>query len=249
MDSPQARALCVIPARYGSTRLAAKALADIHGRPMVRHVYENAAKARLIDGIVVATDDQRIFDAVVSFGGRAMMTGAHHESGTERVAEVAGRLAARIYVNVQGDEPLVRPADVDRLVAILESRPDRRVASLCHVMRPDDLDNPSAVKVVLAHNGDALYFSRAGIPYPRRPGATHLKHMGLYAYRRSFFDDFPSLPPSPLAECEQLEQLRFLQAGIPIAMGLTDPMPGPSVDTAADLEAVRAVLATRLPAG
>lgn len=249
MAEAVSRALCVIPARYGSTRLPAKPLADIHGWPMIRHVYENAARAKLIDGVVVATDDRRIFDAVTAFGGRAVMTGAHHASGTERVVEVAGRLAARIYVNVQGDEPLVRPADVDRLVAMLESRPDRLVASLCHPMHPRDVDNPDAVKVVMAHNGDALYFSRAGIPYPRRPGAGHLRHMGLYAYRRSFLQGYASLPPSPLADCEQLEQLRFLQAGIPIAMGLADPMPGPAVDTAADLEAVRAVLASRPPAG
>ncbi|AGW15224.1 3-deoxy-manno-octulosonate cytidylyltransferase [Megalodesulfovibrio gigas] len=238
------RALCVIPARYGSTRLPAKPLADILGKPMIQHVYERAARATRLHGVVVATDDQRIMDVVAAFGGQAIMTSPDHASGTERIAEVAGRMEADIYVNVQGDEPLVRPADVDLLVELMESRPDRLVGSLCHPMDDmADLDNPNAVKLVLTHSNDAMYFSRAGIPYLRSPGAPHFKHMGLYAYRREFLSRYQTLPASPLAQSEQLEQLRFLQAGIPIVMDFTDPMPGPAVDTAEDLDRVREVMA------
>jgi len=237
------RALCVIPARYGSTRLPAKPLADILGKPMIQHVYERAARATRLQGVVVATDDPRIMEAVAAFGGQAIMTSPDHASGTERLAEVAGRMEADVYVNVQGDEPLVRPADVDTLVRLMESRPDRLVGSLCHPMDPEDLDNPNAVKVVLTHHNDAMYFSRAGIPYLRCPGAPHFKHMGLYAYRREFLAGHAALPASPLAQSEQLEQLRFLQAGIPIVMDFTTAMPGPAVDTMEDLEQVRRVLA------
>lgn len=237
------RVLCVIPSRYGSTRLPGKPLADIHGKPMVQHVYENVSQASLIDDIVVATDDKRIVEAVESFGGKSIMTSQEHASGTERIVEVASKIKADFYVNVQGDEPLIRSDDVDALVKMLSGRPHREVGSLCHPMFSKDLNNPNVVKVVLNHNNDAMYFSRLGIPFLRKPGASHLAHMGLYAYRHSVIERFSSLPPSPLADSEQLEQLRFLQADIAIAMGFTTPGRGPAVDTPQDLARVRAIVA------
>lgn len=231
--------LCVIPARYGSTRLRGKPLADILGKPMIQRVYENAARARCIDAIVVATDDRRIVHAVEAFGGKALMTSPTHCCGTERIAEVAATIDAAIYVNVQGDEPFVHPEDVDLLTEILTTRPNREVASLCHQLQEEDREDPNAVKVVLSHNQDAMYFSRAAIPFQRGPEAATFRHIGLYAYRRSFFRRYAALPPSPLAEAEQLEQLRLLQADIPIAMALTQSLVGQSVDTQEDLDSAR----------
>lgn len=236
------RTLCVIPSRYGSTRLPAKPLADICGKPMVQHVYENAAGAAGLDATYVATDDPRIVSVVEGFGGKALLTSPDHASGTDRIAEVAARMDADIYVNIQGDEPFVRHSDVSALIELMLAAPHREVGSLCHVMDPEDADNPNAVKVVLTHAGDALYFSRSPIPYLRQPASGRFKHMGFYAYRRSFFERYATLPPSPLAEAEQLEQLRFLQAGIPIVMGIVPPMRGPAVDTQEDLDQVRAIM-------
>lgn len=239
------RALCIIPARYGSTRLPAKPLADLGGQPLVRRVYARAAAATTTtEGTVVATDDARIVSVVMAGGGQAVLTRPDHASGTERVAEVAEKLAADIYVNVQGDEPFVRAGDIDRLVRLLADNPDYAVASLCHVIEPAERDNPNAVKVVCAHDGRALYFSRASIPYPRDGGAPEtLQHLGLYAYRREFLLNLAELPDSPLATAESLEQLRFLQAGFSILMGRTTPPAGPSIDTPEDLERARAILA------
>lgn len=231
--------LCVIPARYGSTRLRGKPLADILGKPMIQRVYENAIRAKSIDAIVVATDDPRIVHAVQAFGGKAVLTSPRHGCGTERIAEVAATFKASIYVNVQGDEPFLRPEDVDLLTTILTMRPNREVASLCHPLKEEDRDDPNVVKVVLSHKQDAMYFSRAAIPFQRGPAAETFRHIGLYAYRRSFFCRYAALPLSPLADAEQLEQLRFLQADIPIAMGLTLSLVGPSVDTQEDLDCAR----------
>ena len=237
------RTLCVIPARYASTRLPGKPLADIHGKPLIRHVYERAARAARSDGLLVATDDTRIRDAVLAFGGQVRLTRPDHPSGTHRVAEVAAAVPADIYVNVQGDEPCLDPADIDRLADALAAHPDWDVASLCCPGTPEDLRTPHVVKVVCAHDGRALYFSRAPIPYPREPGPAPLRHIGLYAYRREVLLHLDALPPSPLARTESLEQLQFLQAGLAIGMVRTGTSPGPSVDTPEDLEAVRTLLA------
>jgi len=236
--------LCVIPARYASTRLPGKPLADLGGVPLICRVYARAAAARTTSGTLVATDDDRIAAVVASHGGQALLTRSDHPSGTDRVAEIARITEAEIYVNVQGDEPFVRPADIDALVTLLETHPAYAVASLYHVMDPVTRDDPAAVKVVCAHNGQALYFSRAAIPYPRDGGSSEtLQHLGLYAYRREFLLHLAELPDSPLARAESLEQLRFLQAGVPMLMGRTSPPAGPSVDTPADLAKARALLA------
>jgi 3-deoxy-manno-octulosonate cytidylyltransferase (CMP-KDO synthetase) len=237
------RAICVIPARYGSTRLPAKPLADLGGQPLIRRVYARAAKARTTAATLVATDDARIAAVITEAGGQAVLTSADLGSGTDRVAAVAARFPADIYVNVQGDEPFVRPADIDQAVRLLADHPEYAVASLCHAMDPALRDDPNAVKVVCAHDGRALYFSRAPIPYPRRGQPETLQHIGLYAYRRAFLLALASLPASPLAEAESLEQLRFLQAGVPLLMGRTTPLSGPSIDTPEDLERARTILA------
>ncbi len=237
-------ALCVIPARYGSTRLPAKPLADLGGIRLIERVYARAAAAQTTRATLVATDDQRIATVITAAGGQAVLTSPELASGTERVAAVARQQAADIYVNVQGDEPFVRASDVDRLVRLLADNPSYAVASLYHSMDPSAREDPNVVKVVCAHNGQALYFSRAPIPYPRQGGTPEtLQHIGLYAYRRSFLLGLADLPPSPLAEIESLEQLRFLQAGVPMIMGRTEPLAGPSIDTAEDLSRARAIIA------
>jgi 3-deoxy-manno-octulosonate cytidylyltransferase (CMP-KDO synthetase) len=237
------RAICVIPARYGSTRLPAKPLADLGGLPLIRHVYARAIEARTTAATLVATDDARIAAVITEAGGQAVLTSPDLASGTDRVAVVAAQFPADIYVNVQGDEPFVRAADIDHVVTLLADHPEYAVASLCHVMDPASRDDPNAVKVVCAHDGRALYFSRALIPYPRQGHPETLQHIGLYAYRSAFLLALATLPPSPLAEAESLEQLRFLQAGVPILMGRTAPLAGPSIDTPADLERARAIFA------
>ncbi len=237
------RTLCVIPARYASTRLPGKPLADIHGKPLIRHVYERAALAARCDGLLVATEDTRIRDAVLAFGGQVRLTSPDHPSGTHRVAEVAAATSADIYVNVQGDEPCLDPADIDRLAEALAAHSDWDLASLCCPGTPEDLHTPHVVKVVCTHDGRALYFSRAPIPYPREAGPPPLRHVGLYAYRREVLLRLSALPPSPLAQAEALEQLQFLQAGLVIGMVRTGSLPGPAVDTPEDLAAVRALLA------
>lgn len=243
-------ALCVIPARYASSRLPGKPLADIHGQPMIRRVYERAAQARSLDGLLVATDDPRVRDAVLAFGGQVRLTRPDHPSGTHRVAEIAESVPADLYVNVQGDEPCLIPGDIDRLIRALARHPDWDLASLCHAAGDEILDNPHAVKVVCAHDGRALYFSRAPIPYPREAGAPPLRHIGLYAYRREVLTALAALPASPLARAESLEQLQFLQAGLTIGMVRTETPPGPAVDTPEDLELVRRLLAPQPePAG
>jgi 3-deoxy-D-manno-octulosonate cytidylyltransferase len=236
-------ALCIIPARYGSTRLPAKPLADLGGCALIERVYARASAAQTTAATLVATDDERIAAVITAAGGQAVLTSAELASGTDRVAAVARDHPAEIYVNVQGDEPFVRAADVDRLVRLLRDNPGFAVASLCHPMAPSARDDPNTVKVVCAHNGQALYFSRAPIPYRRQDGPTQtLQHLGLYAYRREFLLDLDALPPSPLAETECLEQLRFLQAGVPMLMGRTEPLAGPSIDTAEDLAQARAII-------
>lgn len=218
----------VIPARLGSTRLPAKALLSETGRFLVQHVYEQVRRARRIGRVLVATDDQRIIDAVGSFGGEAMMTRPDHQSGTDRVAEVAERLGGRdddVYVNVQGDEPEIDPAALDQLVdRMLRDGPSSRMGTLATPF-PGGLDPraPSAVKVVLSSDLRALYFSRALIPYPRdgaagdRPPVCFL-HLGVYAYRRRFLLELSTWPPGRLEQVEKLEQLRVLERGHPIAV-------------------------------
>lgn len=236
------KTVIVIPARYGSTRLPGKPLADILGKPMIQHVYERAGKVTDVDMVVVATDEQRVVDAVEGFGGRAVLTSKDHASGTDRLVEVMGQLPADLYVNLQGDEPLVRSEDIALLVNGMYSYPDIQVGTLCHPISAEEAVDPNCVKVVLAAGGDALYFSRAPIPYPRKADeAYYLKHVGVYAYRRDVLAEYSRIKRPMLEKTEMLEQLRLIHAGIRITAFKVAPT-GPGVDTPECLERVRAVL-------
>jgi len=244
----QAPAVAIIPARYESTRLPGKALADIGGRPMVEHVYRRTAAARSLGGVIVATDDQRIVDAVRAFGGNVCLTRSTHQSGTDRIAEVAEALACPIIVNVQGDEPLIDPADIDAAVSPFAGDPDLQMSTLRFRIEDDaEALDPNVVKVVVDRNGYALYFSRAPIPTMRKTGtAPFYKHIGLYAYRRDFLLRFAALEPTPLEQAERLEQLRALEHGYRIKAVETrhDSI---GVDSEADLIRVRQLVATGQP--
>lgn len=235
--------LCVIPARYSSTRLPGKPLADIAGQPMIQRVYERAAKALLPQKVLVATDHELVKEAVLRFGGEAVMTAADHPSGTDRLAEVAELYPnAEVIVNVQGDEPLIEPSVIDELAQALIDDPSVAMATLATPMRPEDYDKPSAVKVVSDLSGFALYFSRSRIPYPRqsKEAATVWQHIGIYAYRRDFLLKFAKLAPTPLEQTESLEQLRALENGYRIKVLNTDFV-SIGVDTPEDLECVNAL--------
>lgn len=241
------RSVIVIPARYGSSRLPGKPLADICGKPMIQHVHERASQARCAERVIVATDDERVARAVEAFGGEAVMTSPLHASGTERIIEVAEKAPADIYINVQGDEPLIRPSDIDLMADLLRSDSAADMASLYHVITAEEAENPNTVKVVTDHKGNALYFSRARIPYPRdKERSEYKKHIGLYGYRAELLRRYPEFPASDLESTEMLEQLRVLQAGFRIRMAETSET-GPSVDTREDLEKVRAIIAGEPP--
>jgi len=228
--------VAVIPARYASSRFPGKPLADIGGRPMIEHVYRRAADARGVDAVVVATDDRRIVDAVEAFGGIARMTGAEHRTGTDRVAEVAAELSCAIVVNVQGDEPLLDPAMITAVVEPLRDDASVQMTTARRALTdPEDLRNPHVVKVVADARGDALYFSRAPIPFGS--GAAFV-HVGLYAFRREFLLRFAALPQTPLELAESLEQLRALEHGFPIRTVVTEHH-SIGVDTPDDLERAR----------
>ncbi len=221
------KAVAVIPARFASTRFPGKALASDSGKYLIQHVYEQVLRAQRIDLVLLATDDNRIVEAVHSFGGQAVMTRADHCSGTDRVAEAIQDFEGDIVVNVQGDEPEIDPAHIDRLVALLTERPDCSIATLACPFEyvPDsDPTDPAAVKVVVNQNGSALYFSRSLIPFPRRSDSAGrpLLHLGIYAYRREFLFQLAKLSPTPCEQAESLEQLRVLEHGHDIAVGIVD---------------------------
>lgn len=242
------RLAIVIPARYASTRLPGKPLLDILGKPMVQHVYERALEVPGVDTVVIATDDQRVVDAVRGFGGRCVMTSPDHPSGTDRLAEVMRTVDADIYINLQGDEPLVRPADIALLAEGMRADSAVQVGTLCHAIDAQEARNPNTVKVVLAANGDALYFSRAAIPFARDDApASYLKHVGVYAYRRDVLAAYSQLPAAMLEQAEKLEQLRLLAAGLRIRAFQVAPS-GPGVDTPECLARVRALMAGEVPA-
>ncbi len=238
--------IAVIPSRYASTRLPGKPLVDICGKPMVQHVYERVRQVSLFDEVLVATDDERIVRAVTAFGGNACMTSPDCPSGSDRLIEVASSHPADIYVNVQGDEPLVEPSSIERLARVMLENPDLQMGTLCYPVSEQQAQNPNLVKVVRAHNGNALYFSRSPIPFPRSGGIapSYFGHLGMYAYRREFLMNFGNLPWSSLENTEKLEQLRVLQAGIAIRVLEVEPS-GPGVDTPEDLEEVRRILMER----
>jgi 3-deoxy-manno-octulosonate cytidylyltransferase (CMP-KDO synthetase) len=239
-------ATAIIPARYESSRLPGKALADIAGRPMIEHVYRRAAAASSIARVIVATDDRRIFDAVRGFGGDAVMTSAAHLSGTDRLAEAAASLDADIIVNIQGDEPLLAADTIDAAVSPFAGDPALEMSTLRRAIIDDEeRANPNVTKVVVDRDGYALYFSRAPIPFTRagQPPAPAWAHVGLYVYRRATLLRLAQLPQTAMERAEALEQLRALEHGIRI-MTVTTAHATIGVDTREDLERVRALLTT-----
>lgn len=207
----------VIPARFGSTRFPAKILACQTGRPLVQHVVDQARKCRRVREVIVATDDRRIVEALEAFGTRCVMTSPEHQSGTDRIAEVARQLDDEIIVNVQGDEPEIEPEIVDALIERLETS-GQDMATAATAFAPDaDPQNPNLVKVVIGVDGRAIYFSRSAIPFRRDPtttaSAAYYLHLGIYAYRRAFLLEFAGWQPTPLEQTEKLEQLRALERG------------------------------------
>ena len=235
------KAIAVIPARLASTRLPRKMLREIAGKPLLGIVYEAVRSSPLLAEVVIATDSEEILQVCRSHGWKAQMTSSAHRSGTERVHEISSREAADVYINVQGDEPLVRLEQIAALLKVMENA-SAPVGTLKTHAAEFDMQNPNAVKVVTDIEGRALYFSRATIPFDRdgtRPA--YFKHLGLYAYRKAALDRFVKLPESSLEKIERLEQLRFLENGIPIFVGET-PYDSIGVDTEDDLQRVIKIL-------
>jgi 3-deoxy-manno-octulosonate cytidylyltransferase (CMP-KDO synthetase) len=231
----------VIPARYQSTRLPGKPLALINGKTMIEHVHARASRAALVDAVLVATDDQRVADVVDGFGGTAVLTSAHHTTGTDRLAEVARGLTAELIVNVQGDEPLIDPTAIDAAIAPRADRPQDVLSTLRRrLTNPADLANPAVVKVVVDRHGYGLYFSRSPLPHARAgsPEPVFWRHLGLYVYRRETLERLAGLAPTPLEQAEGLEQLRALEHGIRI-LTVETTCDALGVDTPEDLEHVR----------
>ncbi len=241
-----ANVVVVIPARYGSKRLPGKPLVALAGKPMIQRVYERAKLARQVDRVIVATDDERIRKAVEDFGGEARMTRADHRTGTERVAEVAAHEAGEVFVNVQGDEPLLDPASVDTAVASLLEEPSAAISTVAtRIKTPAEIMDPHVVKTVLDFDGNALYFSRAPIPWVRDTSSKiqvrHLKHLGLYVFQRDALLEYPTLPQGELERIEQLEQLRWLENGWKIRVAEVEH-DAVSVDVPEDIAKVEALL-------
>ena len=236
------KAMCIIPARYLSTRLPGKPLKDICGKPMICRVFERASLAKSVDEVIVATDDERIFKAVEKNFGRAMMTRSDHKTGTDRLAEVAEKFPeVEVIVNVQGDEPLIEPSLIDELIAQFADENLQMATVAVELHDEDEMKNPNNVKVVLDKKNNALYFSRSLIPYPRNFGKAKVyKHIGIYAYRRNFLLDYAKMDSTPLEESESLEQLRALENGYKIRVIISD-CKFIGVDTEEDLKLVNEI--------
>ena len=248
-------AVGVIPARYGSSRLPGKPLADLQGKPLLYHVYHRASRARTLDRVLIATDDERIFASARSFGAEVVMTRKDHRSGTDRISEVAGTIRADVVVNIQGDEPLMDHLAIDQAVELLADRDAEMSTLKVPIEKMEDLWNPNVVKVVTDVRGYAVYFSRSPIPYPRikefpnlelkellrqRPELlrNYFRHVGLYAYRREVLMRFTGWNPSPLELLEDLEQLRAIEHGVKIAVS-ESKAEVMGIDTPEDLERIR----------
>ena len=232
----------IIPARYASSRFPGKPLADILGKPMIQHVYEKANSVENAT-VIVATDDQRILSVVTDFGGKGVMTRLDHASGTDRLVEVMNKVDADLYINLQGDEPLVRHKDLELLINAMEADKSIEVGTLYHTINANQAKDPNTVKVVTSHSGRACYFSRSPIPFIRDKDAkvSYKQHIGVYAYRKSILKRYTQLDKSSIETTEQLEQLRLLDSDVDIyAFEVMET--GPGVDTPEDLEAVVAIL-------
>jgi 3-deoxy-manno-octulosonate cytidylyltransferase (CMP-KDO synthetase) len=243
------KAVIVIPARYGATRFPGKSLARIQGRPMIQWVWEAASRSRLTAQVVIATDDDRIADVAAKFGADVVMTKKSHGSGTDRIAEVAAKVPAQLYVNVQGDEPLLSRDAVDDLIRMMMENPRTPIGTLAHrIEKEEEWRSPEVVKVVCDRHQEALYFSRSPLPFQRKfdPKARLLRHVGIYAFRARALATFVSLAPSPLEIAEGLEQLRALENCMTIQV-LETKYRCLGVDTPADLQRVEAALRAASP--
>jgi 3-deoxy-D-manno-octulosonate cytidylyltransferase len=241
--------IAMIPARYGATRFPAKLMQDLCGKPVIVHTYERVADTRLFDEVYVVTDDDRIEEAIREVGGKVIRSKKEHNSGSDRLAEASRDLDVDIIVNVQGDEPFTDKENLQKVIDIFvkDLTKSIAVASLMErITDPDDIANPNNVKVVVNKFGEALYFSRNIIPFPRDPNTkvSYYKHIGIYAYRKEALQQFTELPPSLLEETEKLEQLRYLENGFKIRLALTN-IPTIGIDTPEDLERARKRLITQ----
>lgn len=238
----------IIPARYGSSRLEGKPLIEVLGKPIIQWVYEKAQMAKLADIIIVATDDERIYNAVKNFGGNVEMTSVNHKCGSDRIREVVERHPEISYiVNLQGDEPLIEPASIDEVIKNVKNDETTDISTLVRLLSDEDeINNPNLVKCVRDLNGFALYFSRSKIPYERNCGiAEFWGHLGIYGYKRNALLKMTSLPQSPLERTESLEQLRALENGMRIKTSVVDFVPV-GIDTADDLEKFKSIVASKL---
>lgn len=244
------KVVVIIPSRYQSSRFMGKPLADVHGKPMIQHVYERVLQSKTASLAAVATDDRRIFEAVENFGGRAILTSPEHPSGTDRIAEAVGQLGLAdtdIVVNIQGDQPTFEPSQIDEVVQpLLEDATVDFSTLIYRIRRDEEITDPNAVKVVFDRDHFALYFSRSTIPFVRDRGrkADYWKHHGIYAYQKSFLIAFTKLPQGTLERLEALEQLRALEHGYRIKVVETE-YDSIEVDTPADLERVKALMAAQ----
>ncbi|SQA93761.1 3-deoxy-manno-octulosonate cytidylyltransferase [Capnocytophaga ochracea] len=239
----------MIPARYGATRFPAKLMQDLCGKPVIVHTYERVADTRLFDEVYVVTDDDRIEKAIREVGGKVIRSKKEHNSGSDRLAEASRDLDVDVIVNVQGDEPFTDKENLQKVIDIFAKDLTKSIAVASLMERitdPDDIANPNNVKVVVNKFGEALYFSRNIIPFPRDPNTkvSYYKHIGIYAYRKEALQQFTELPPSLLEETEKLEQLRYLENGFKIRLALTD-IPTIGIDTPEDLERARKRLITQ----
>ena len=259
----ESKAVAIIPARWASTRFPGKPLAQIQNKPMIQWVVEQAQKASRISDVIVATDDDRILEAVTGFGGKAVMTSQDHISGSDRIAEVASGINCDIVVNIQGDEPLIPPENIDQVIGCLDRNPSLNITTLMMAVHTsDEITDPNVVKVVTDQTGRALYFSRSPIPFHRDEWKNEIprniskvqeeglpqifKHVGLYAYTRSFLLEFTRMSPTPNEQFEKLEQLRVLEHGYPIQVEATDKI-SMGVDRVEDLEKIERFLEKQNP--
>lgn len=234
----------IIPARYGSSRLEGKPLIEVEGKPIIQWVYEKAQQSKYADIIIVATDDDRIFNAVKAFGGNVEMTSTEHKSGSDRIMEVASRHPEISYIcNLQGDEPLIKPESIDAVIKNVKEDEKADISTLIREISPQDAQNPNLVKCVTDNNGFALYFSRSVIPYERNTGvAKFYGHLGIYGYKRKALEVMTSLPQTMLEKTESLEQLRALENGMKIKTSVVDFVPV-GIDTKEDLEKFKSLIA------
>lgn len=238
----------IIPARYGSSRLEGKPLIEVNGKPIIQWVYEKAQASKLADMIIVATDDERIFNAVKAFGGEVEMTSADHKCGSDRIREVVERHPEISYiVNLQGDEPLIKPASIDAVAKNVQEDEKADISTLIRVLKTEEeINNPNLVKCVIDNNGFAMYFSRSKIPYERNTGvATFYGHLGIYGYKREALLKMTALPQTPLEKTESLEQLRALENGMKIKTSVVDFVPV-GIDTKEDLEKFKKIISEKL---